>query len=87
MFTDPAISTISGIRVRLGSGWSLVTVVEVVRRHDSLEAILLGQHECNAKFVVVVILVGQDVASATVVSLVVVVVSEHNSMKSIAETL
>jgi hypothetical protein len=86
VFTDPAISAISR-RVRLGSGWSLVAVVKEVGGHDSLEAVLLGQHECNAELVVVVILIGQDAAGTSMASLVVVVVSEYNSMKSIAEAL
>ena len=87
VLTDPSIATISWGWVRLRSGWSLVSVVKEVGRHDTFESVLLGQKESNSQFVVVVVLVGEDSSGSTVTSLVVVVVDEYQGVETITETL
>ena len=87
VLTNPSIATISWGWVRLRSGWSLVTVVKEVGRHDAFESVLLGQKESNSQFVVVVVLVGEDATGSTVTSLVVVIVHKYQGVETISETL
>ena len=71
----------------LRSRRTLVTVVEVVGRHDSLEAVLLGQHETDAELVVVIILVSQHSTGTSVTPLIVVIVDKGDGMESIAQAV
>ena len=74
VFTGPASTTVS---VRGSVGRTRVCVREVVAGHDSLEPVVVSQHEARPDLVVPGILVCQETAPTTMTSLVVVVINEH----------
>ena len=88
MFTDPAVAALPG-RVGVRSRRTLISVLKLVRRHDSLESVLLGQHESNSELVVVAVLEGQNTVAvaASVASLVVVIVGEDQSVLRVTQSL
>lgn len=88
VFAHPSVATrlLSNGR-GLRTGGSLVTVIEIIRRHDAFESIIVTEHHSRCHFVQVIFLMGEYLTSSTVTSLIIVVVDENQCVNAIAQTL
>lgn len=79
MLTSPCRIATANL-ARVCGGRALVCVVEVVAAHNSLEPIVVRKHEGHPHLVAKRIVMGEQASSATVASLVVVIVHEDHGV-------